>query len=377
MNEIIKSLNNKIVINDLIVRRMKYEINMLFYDKPSKKRAQELAKKINEQIDSSLVGVQEEDKENIRRLLILNSFMVIPNPTSDHINYGHVLTTLTNYDDDEKSTENRLTRWLDLNTEHTYEEESLTQYIKTYKINKSGKVVRTAATTFEPEYRDKPNTNKKSSINYEEFIYKYKPTNRAILIPLLIVIMILIYSMFTIHTHDPSIMDIIKPETYDDNLELTAPEYIENMDKVNIRIIPEKYLYKDMNLKATYEYLENKNSKLIENDYLDIISKLSQKHYINPYLLIAIIGQEQSYVPRDHEYSNEIINNPYNVFGSWQDYNTNFEEATQICLNTIDTALRNRTEDIDLVEFLNGKYSEDENWYKGVQTIFETLNNLE
>jgi len=259
MNEIIKSLNNKIVINDLIVRRMKYEINMLFYDKPSKKRAQELAKKINEQIDSSLVGVQEEDKENIRRLLILNSFMVIPNPTSDHINYGHVLTTLTNYDDDEKSTENRLTRWLDLNTEHTYEEESLTQYIKTYKINKSGKVVRTAATTFEPEYRDKPNTNKKSSINYEEFIYKYKPTNRAILIPFLIVIMILIYSMFTIHTHDPSILDIIKPETYDDNLELTAPEYIENMDKVNIRIIPEKYLYKDMNLKATYEYLENKN----------------------------------------------------------------------------------------------------------------------
>jgi len=45
MNEIIKSLNNKIVINDLIVRRMKYEINMLFYDKPSKKRALELAKK--------------------------------------------------------------------------------------------------------------------------------------------------------------------------------------------------------------------------------------------------------------------------------------------------------------------------------------------
>ena len=377
MNEIIKSLNNKIVINDLIVRRMKYEINMLFYDKPSKKRALELAKKINQQIDSSLVGIQEEDKENIRRLLILNSFMVTPNPTSDHINYGHVFTTLTNYDDNEESTENRLTRWLDLNTEYTYEEETLTQYIKKYKINKTGKIVKTAATTFQPEHQDKPVSNRDTTNNYEDVLYKYKPTKRAILIPLLIVMMILIYSMFTIETHDPNIMDIIKPETYDDDLELTAPDYIENMEKVNIKIIPEKYFYKDMNLKAIYEYLENKNSKLIENDYLDIISKLSKKHYINPYLLIAIIGQEQSYVPRDHEYTDEIINNPYNVFGSWQVYNTNFEEATQICLNTIDTALQNRTEDTDLIEFLNEKYSEDENWYKGVQIIFETLNNLE
>ncbi len=71
-----------------------------------------------------------------------------------------------------------------------------------------------------------------------------------------------------------------------------------------------------------------------------------------------------------------IINNPYNVFGSWQEYNTNFEEATIICLNTITTALKNRPENIDLVKFLNKKYSEDDSWYEGVTIIYTTLKDL-
>ncbi|MCH4888794.1 hypothetical protein EZV73_14460 [Acidaminobacter sp. JC074] len=375
MNELIRSLNDKIVINDLIVRRMKYEINMLFYDKPSKERARELAKKINEQIDNSLVGVNEADKESIRRLLIVNSFMVIPNPTSDHINYGHVFTTLTNFDDDDDHTKARLMRWLDLNTEFTYEEESLTQYIKSYKINSSGKIVKTAATTYEPPERTYERPSKEPS--YDDVIYKYKPTKRAIIIPIVILLAILLYSLFVMDTHDHHVMDFIEPEAYHADLELVAGEYIDQMDKVDIKIIPDEYFYKDMNLKAVYEYLNEKNSKLVEDDYLTTITRLSKKHYVNPYLLIAIIGQEQSYVPKDHEYADEIINNPYNVFGSWQDYNTNFEDATQICLNTIDTALRNRPEDVDLIEFLNNKYSEDENWYIGVKTIYASLNKLE
>jgi len=73
MNELLNKLNEKIVINDLIIRRMKYEINMLFYDSPSKQKANILAKKIHAQIDESLEGVSEEDKDSIRKLLIPRS----------------------------------------------------------------------------------------------------------------------------------------------------------------------------------------------------------------------------------------------------------------------------------------------------------------
>lgn len=380
MKELLQTLNNKVVINDLIVRRMKYEISMLFYDKPSKERANILAKKIHAQLDESLEGVDEKDKEDIRRLLLINSFLVIPNPVSDNINYGHVLNTLTNYDDNDTETKDRLNKWLGSYTDVTYDEASLTQYIKSYKIKSSGKIVKTAASTYEPTYKKASleEVSKPPQAPIDEALYKYRPTRRAFIIPVVILIMLLLYSFFHLDLYEKPRDDMafIIPENYDDTIEMTVLEELKHVRKVNIRIIPETYRYKEMDLKVLSAYLEEKNSMLIRDDYLATIDRLAEKYYVNPYLLIAIIGQEQGFVPQDHEYADSIIKNPYNVFGSWQDYNTTFEEATIICLNTITTALKNRPEEMDLIEFLNGKYSEDENWYKGVQIIFETLSTL-
>lgn len=381
MKELLQTLNSKVVINDLIVRRMKYEISMLFYDKPTKERANILAKKIHTQLDKSLEGVDEKDKDAIRRLLLINSFLVIPNPASDNINYGHVLTTLTNYDENDVETKDRLTKWLDNYTDVTYDEESLTQYIKSYKIKASGKVVKTAASTYEPSYEKAKleDINRPPQAPIDEALYRYRPTRRAFIVPVIILLMILLYSFFHFELHEKprNDMEFITPESYDDSLELTIPDELKHVRKVNIRIIPEEYRYKEMNLKSIFTYLEEKNSMLTQKDYLTTITELSEKYYVNPILLIAIIGQEQGFVPMDHEYAESIINNPYNVFGSWQDYNTDFREATIICLNTITTALENRPEDADLIVFLNDKYSEDENWHKGVTIIFQTLSALE
>jgi hypothetical protein len=380
MNKLLHNLNNRIVINDLVVRKMKYEINMLFYDAPSKEKATILAKKIHTQLDQSLIGINEADKESIRKLLILNSFLVLPNPASDHINYGHVFTTLTNYDEESNSTKDRLVQWLDSNTKYTYEEESLTQYIKEYKITSSGKTIKTGASTYQPTYEKSSlsTTSKPPQAPIEDALYKYKLTPRAIVAPFLVLIAIIFYGIFHDGLIEPSRYEMngIEPTLYDDSLELLVPEYLKSVHKVNIRIIPKEYQYKAFDLKVIYKYLESKGSKLIEKDYLTIIDQLAEKYYINPLLLIAIIGQEQGFVPSDHEQADVIINNPYNVFGSWQEYNTNFEEATIICLNTITTALKNRPENIDLVKFLNKKYSEDDSWYEGVTIIYTTLKDL-
>ena len=65
------------------------------------------------------------------------------------------------------------------------------------------------------------------------------------------------------------------------------------------------------------------------------------------------------------------------MFGSWIDYNTHFEESTIICLNTITTAIKNRPDNIDLIEFLNEKYSEDKNWSANVKLIYNALQSLD
>lgn len=380
MNELLRKLNKEIVINDLIVKKMKYEINMLFYDYPSKEKANMLATKINGQLDASLKGISYEDKESIRKLIILNSFLVLPNPVSEHINYGHVFTTLTNYDDQEVDTKVRLMQWLDDNTEISYEESSLTQYIKQYKIIESGKTVRTAATTYEPTYKRRSigEETKTRQKPIDDAVYKYRLKRQVIWIPITIILIIIMYGFMTsplYETKDDN-MEFIEPELFDDTLINSLDGLLEDVLKVNIRIIPDEYKYQSFHLKSVYAYLDDKNSMLVEDNYLSTINRLSEKYYVNPLLLIAIIGQEQGFVPRDHEYANEIINNPYNVFGSWIDYNTHFEESTIICLNTITTALESRPEGKDLIEFLNKKYSEDKNWSVGVKYFYTALQSL-
>lgn len=371
MKELLQTLNKKIIINHSIIDQMRYDISMLSYDQSSKNRARILAKKIHAQLDQSLKSVEPEDREAIKKLLLLNSFLVLPNPVSDRIHYGHVFTTLTNFDDNDDDTKERLVKWLDSYTDVSYDEASLTQYIKSYKIKSTGKIVKTAASTYVPAEKDDSQTA-------TEAIYRYRPTRRAFLIPVAILVALLIYSLFHLELYEKPRDDMafIQPLTYDDGIEHRIIEELKDVPKVNIRIIPEIYRYKEPNLKALYTYLENKESMLIRNDYLSTINSLAKDYHIHPYLLIAIIGQEQGFVPYTHEEASTIINNPYNVFGSWQTFNTNFEEATTICLNTINTALANRPDDIDLIEFLNKKYSEDERWYIGVQTIFQTLNDL-
>lgn len=380
MNELIRTLNGEIVINDLIVKKMKYEINMLFYEYPSRDKAAILAKKINNQLNASLKGLSEEDKESIRKLLVLNSFLVLPNPASDHINYGHVFTTLTNYDDETLHTKERLVKWLDDNTKISYHDASLTQYIKHYKINNSDKIIRTAASTYEPNFDKRTvSDERKDKMDVNSTTYPYRLKKQVFWLPLSILILLIVFSMTNtgLYESKTSQMSFIKPELYDDALIETMGVLLKDVHKVNIRIIPEVYRYTPWHLKSVYTYLESKNSKLIEKDYLTTIETLSEKYYINPLLLLAIIGQEQGFVPADNTDANEIINNPYNVFVSWKKYNTNFEDATVICLNTINTALRNRPANTDLIDFLNDKYSEDKNWSNGVKSIYNALQSLD
>lgn len=137
--------------------------------------------------------------------------------------------------------------------------------------------------------------------------------------------------------------------------------------------IPKYFEYRDVNIENLVLFLNSRNSLLTDKEYYKIIIDISKSNNINPILLFAIIGQEQGFVDRSNPNSQDIINNPFNVYTSWLDYNTHIEDSTQIAANTIVLRLKNRPRGIDPFLWINETYAEDNRWWIGVKSLYYTL----
>ncbi|MBU5228411.1 hypothetical protein KQI36_17510 [Clostridium senegalense] len=135
----------------------------------------------------------------------------------------------------------------------------------------------------------------------------------------------------------------------------------------------EDFKYKRVNIDALKKYLAQRDSILAEEPYFSTIIDTARNFNLNPLLLFAITGQEQGFVPKNNPYCTTIANNPFNIFNSWQSYNTDIGDASQIVSRTVVNLSLNRPEDEDPFRWLNQKYSEDESWFKGVKSIYLSL----
>ncbi|EXX87764.1 hypothetical protein BG53_03455 [Paenibacillus darwinianus] len=132
-----------------------------------------------------------------------------------------------------------------------------------------------------------------------------------------------------------------------------------------------RYVYVDeAKVKA---FLASRGSILRREPYYNAIVAAARAYDIHPLLLFAITGQEQSFVPEVGESAKEIANNPFNVYHSWRDYNTNIEDSAAIAARTIVTLSRNRPAGKSPIAWINRKYAEDPNWHKGVTSMFQAL----
>ena len=129
-----------------------------------------------------------------------------------------------------------------------------------------------------------------------------------------------------------------------------------------------------------FDYFSVKNYILLHRkgligqaEHYNLIIQMAKLNDIDPLLLFAIIGHEQAFVPLDAAYRDKIIYNPYNVYHSWVDYNTDLVDATQIAINTIKLRLRTKPSDTPSFEWLNLTYAEDPNWHLGVKAIYNHL----
>ncbi|WP_461205944.1 hypothetical protein [Clostridium sp. DL1XJH146] len=144
--------------------------------------------------------------------------------------------------------------------------------------------------------------------------------------------------------------------------------------QIIINSLPIYLRYQEINVDKLQSYLEGRNSILSQSPYFETIVDVSMEYNINPLLMFAITGQEQSFVPDDKNYSRTIANNPFNVHGSWVKYNTDIRDSSEIAAGVILKLSKGRPDGYNAFQWINKKYAEDQNWYISVEKIFNMLN---
>lgn len=137
--------------------------------------------------------------------------------------------------------------------------------------------------------------------------------------------------------------------------------------------LPEYFKYKSINTDALKSFLSTRSSILKDDPYFSSILNVSKKFNINPILLFAITGQEQGFVPEEQVSAVLIANNPYNVFCSWENYNTDITDSSEIACRTIINLSKDRPESVDPLVWVNRKYSADQNWHSGVRILYNEI----
>ncbi|HEX3031668.1 MAG TPA: hypothetical protein VHS59_05420, partial [Bacillota bacterium] len=141
--------------------------------------------------------------------------------------------------------------------------------------------------------------------------------------------------------------------------------------------LPGYLKYKDLNLTRLKAYLSEKDSLLAEEPYFTTIVDSSREFNVNPLVLFAIAGHEQGFVPKAGPNSARIINNPFNVFHSWKEYNTNIRDSSRIAARTVVHAAEGRPQQSNPFLWINRRYAEDTNWWKGVSGIYAQLEEVQ
>lgn len=161
----------------------------------------------------------------------------------------------------------------------------------------------------------------------------------------------------------------------------TMPSSLTTIDLTERLELPHNNLhsqlqYKSINQSALKEWLVNRNSLLANEPYFSTIINTAQTFNVNPLLLFAITGQEQNFVPTSQESASKIANNPFNLYGSWKEYNTSIEDSARIAARTIVNLGEGCPTNEDQIKWINQQYAADPNWHIGVSYFLNELETI-
>lgn len=344
MKNFSERLNNKQIINYKIVKEMRTWIDEQFPVATKQQKAKILAKQIHQLIDQNLPSFSVETKTSIRMQLVKERL------TSREltITAKHIVETSVQQATREEI-ESGLYHWL--KEIENIEEHFIEQYVL-YLYGETDSVIDeiAAAEMIEQQVANDPS---EQSVNEKKMPYVFGAVAASILLIIPFAFKDESYPMENVVAEEQEIKDVTIERTPNE-----LPLYLQ---------------YHPINEDRLRAYLQNRNSLLVEEPYFSTIIQVASEFNIHPLLLFAITGIEQGFVPKDDEDALLIANNPFNVYYSWQHFNTNILEASQIAARTIVNLSENRPEDVDPIQWINRKYAENENWWIGVNEIFQEL----
>ncbi|MCL6448196.1 MAG: lytic transglycosylase domain-containing protein [Armatimonadetes bacterium] len=154
--------------------------------------------------------------------------------------------------------------------------------------------------------------------------------------------------------------------------------------------IPEEIQYRDITpyIPQLVSWLAARNSAMASEEYLQIINRAGQRWNVDPLLLLAIAGQEQSFVPKRGRDWPLIMNNPWNVFHSWMEWQGGFEASANWAANTVARLSKDYPGGVSIICWINGfgpdgtrsnprwGYAGDPRWWIGVSRFYEGFKNM-
>ncbi|MDG0789487.1 hypothetical protein OMP38_00435 [Cohnella ginsengisoli] len=136
------------------------------------------------------------------------------------------------------------------------------------------------------------------------------------------------------------------------------------------------FAYLPFDAEAVKSYLKGRDSMLAERPYFEAIVESARQHGIDPLLLFAVAGQEQGFVPKSAKKAKQIANNPFNVFNSWETYNTDIGDSSGIAAKLLAKLAAGIPEGEEPFAWMNRTYAEDPLWSDGVRAIYAKLQSI-
>lgn len=364
MTEIFEQLSQEEIINTKHIIKIKESIDVQYPHYTSKQKANKLANIIHDIIERSLPNYSNETKRNVRNSLLEHKL----SPNSLTINSNDVVDFSLELVES-KELQAHLPKWLQTKVDIEI------QWIENY-VNRQVEIRVKAKEEIAVTSMDIAVMRQFDIVNPNDLLYESFPPkpnsyqkpliNRKYITAAIAALFIMIPTIHIVEkvyteSNQSSAIEVIEPKP-------ARPTYLTNA-------LPSNLQYEPINEKQLRAWLDNRDSMLADEPYFSTIINVANEHNLHPFLLFAITGQEQGFVPRSNQKAAQIANNPFNVFHSWEDFNTNILNSSEIAARTIINLSEGRPKDAHPIQWINRKYAEDPNWWKGVSSIFQKLEN--
>lgn len=367
MELILDNLKQHTIISSQYVQTLQQTLKKEHPDLTSFQRAQLFAQTLHRILDDALAPFDSHLQKHLKYTLLKQTL----HKDGFSINAFDVFNAYAQLDKTETDSMNQLVTWINYYQQHPLTLEKVSALATSFKQKTESQNL--VATSIDIDSIDRSQSTISDCSNSFLEIFTYSTTfftDRRIyvLLNLLLFMVIGLSSLYvSIRIREDRQTSISRLTDIDIQLPISLDLAI------SANYMQPSLQYQDFDKKALQAWLDQRNSLLATEPYFSTIIETAEAFNINPLLLFSITGQEQNFVPKNHNRATEIANNPFNLFGSWEAYNTSIKESSRIVSRTLINLGKDCPEDEDQIKWINKAYAADPNWHLGVTYFFNEL----